>query len=103
MSTQRYIRIQEFARFHQIEESILYEFDDFGLIHLYHRTDGPCISDDDVQDCERVVRLFRDLGINKEGIEVIVRMRGQIVSLQQELRSLKSLMEQPHRRSDQSV
>jgi MerR family transcriptional regulator/heat shock protein HspR len=45
-------------------------------------------SAEDVDDLRRIQRLSRDLGVNLAGVEIILKMRRQLVALQRELESL---------------
>jgi MerR family transcriptional regulator/heat shock protein HspR len=51
-------------------------------------------SEDDVGDVRRILRLTRDLGVNLAGVEIILRMRRQMLSMQQELEELASYVRQ---------
>ena len=86
---QKYITINKFADFHQVKTTLLWEFADFGLIEITQVEDQPCIGYKDLDKCERAVRLYRELGVNKEGIEIILNMRDQIAEMQKELARLR--------------
>jgi MerR family transcriptional regulator/heat shock protein HspR len=45
-------------------------------------------SEEDVEDIRRVLRLTRDLGVNLAGVEIILRMRRQMLAMQEELEEL---------------
>lgn len=45
-------------------------------------------SPEDVDDLRRILRLSRDLGVNLAGVEIILKMRRQLVTLQQELEAV---------------
>jgi MerR family transcriptional regulator/heat shock protein HspR len=42
----------------------------------------------DVEDIQRILRLTRDLGVNLAGTEIILKMRRQMLAMQQELEEL---------------
>jgi MerR family transcriptional regulator/heat shock protein HspR len=52
-------------------------------------------SEEDVDDVRRILRLTRDLGVNLAGVEIILRMRRQMLSMQQEIEELASYSRQP--------
>lgn len=89
MTPTRYITIEEFSNLHGIEVRVLQEFMDFGLIHTHKLQEKECLTADDIDHAERLIRLYQDLGINKEGIEIILSMREQIISLNKELEALR--------------
>jgi MerR family transcriptional regulator/heat shock protein HspR len=45
-------------------------------------------STEDVEDIRRILRLTRDLGVNLAGVEIILRMRRQMLTMQEELEEL---------------
>ena len=52
-------------------------------------------SEEDVEDVRRILRLTRDLGVNLAGVEIILKMRRQMLLMQQELEELASYIHQP--------
>jgi MerR family transcriptional regulator/heat shock protein HspR len=52
-------------------------------------------SAEDVEDIRRVLRLTRDLGVNLAGVEIILRMRRQMLAMQEELEELAAYVRQP--------
>ena len=89
MATTKYISIEEFADFHHVTTKLVHEFADFGLIEISHSDEKLFIPSDYLDKCERVIRLHRDLGVNKEGIEIILEMRQKHAELQSELLRLR--------------
>ena len=63
------------------------------------RTEGRTrmYSADDVEEIRRVLRLTRDLGVNLAGVEIILKMRRQMLSMQRELEVVASHIRQPPR------
>jgi MerR family transcriptional regulator/heat shock protein HspR len=45
-------------------------------------------SSEDLDDIRRILRLTRDLGVNLAGVEIILRMRRQMLTMQDELEEL---------------
>jgi MerR family transcriptional regulator/heat shock protein HspR len=45
-------------------------------------------SPEDVEDVRRILRLSRDLGVNLAGVEIILKMRRQMLAMQGELEDL---------------
>jgi hypothetical protein len=89
MATIKYITIEEFADFHKVTTKLVYEFADFGLIEISRVEKKPCIVSKYFDKCERAIRLHRELGVNKEGIEIILDMRQKQTELQNELLRLR--------------
>ncbi len=51
-------------------------------------------SDEDVDEIRRILRLTRDLGVNLAGLEVILKMRRQMLAMQEELEELAGYVRQ---------
>ncbi len=51
-------------------------------------------SEEDVEEIRRILRLTRDLGVNLAGVEIILRMRRQMLAMQEELEELASYLRQ---------
>lgn len=45
-------------------------------------------SAEDVDEIRRILRLTRDLGVNLAGVEILLKMRRQMLAMQQELEEL---------------
>ncbi len=96
--TRKYITLQQFADFHQISVTLIMEFADFGLIEIRHTESTPCIYSDDMEKCERAIRIYKELGVNKEGIEIILEMRERQAEMQKELYRLRHLLKNMKRK-----
>ena len=90
---EKYITIREFAEFHNVNKNVLEEFAQDGIIEIHVVKQEPCILTDELDKYERIIRLYRDLGVNKEGIEIIMEMREKLDRLQNEVQYLKRQME----------
>jgi DNA-binding transcriptional MerR regulator len=90
----RYINIEEFCSHYGVEITLIQEFAEFGLVQLHVRDNREVLPDADITRLERMLRLFRDLGVNKEGIEVILNMREEIEQLRQEADQLRYRLQQ---------
>ncbi|RLD85611.1 MAG: hypothetical protein DRJ02_10070 [Bacteroidetes bacterium] len=90
--TKKYIPLQQLAKFHQVSVALITEFADFGLIEITYTENTPCVHSHDMERCERALRLYKELGINKEGIEIILEMRERQAELQEELSRLKHML-----------
>lgn len=85
----RYIAIEEFCQYHGIEVTVVREFADFGLMQLTVQNNQEFVEGAEVKRLERMLRISRDLGVNKEGIEVILNMRKQLQKLRRERENLQ--------------
>ena len=51
-------------------------------------------SEEDVEEIRRILRLTRDLGVNLAGVEIILKMRRQMLAMQDELEELVAYVRQ---------
>ncbi|WP_038032903.1 chaperone modulator CbpM [Thermonema rossianum] len=83
------IHIQRIIEYYEVPASVWDELVDFGLIPLVHTEEGDFVEEDMLGHVERVLRLALDLGVNKEGIEIICRMREELSRARRELLSMR--------------
>jgi len=55
-------------------------------------------SENDVERLNLVIELTKDLGVNKAGVDIILRMRGRLEIVQREMRDLMGLLDEDIRR-----
>ena len=79
------LKIEQLADFYNIDALVIYELADFGIIDLKRRNKQEIIPHEELERCERAVRLYSELGVNKEGIEIILEMRNKMERLQKDL------------------
>jgi len=99
MKMQSTIPLSKFCdRFH-VDIEILREFADFGLYSTVSVEGEIGIDVRDLARLEKVMSLHQALGVNKEGIDVILELRQRISGLQQELELLLGEVEKLRRYS----
>jgi chaperone modulatory protein CbpM len=89
MASTYYITIEEFSSQYGIRQELIREFMDFGLLTVHRQQEGECLVAEDTEHVARLIRLYRDLGINKEGIDIILSMREQLIQMHDELNRLR--------------
>jgi hypothetical protein len=90
----KYIAVEEFCSHHGVEVMLIREFADFGLIRLTVQENQEFVSAEEVSRLERMLRLFQDLEVNKEGIDIILQMREELKQLRQEAAQLRYRLRQ---------
>jgi MerR family transcriptional regulator, heat shock protein HspR len=55
-------------------------------------------SDDDIERLNLVIQLTKEMGVNKAGVDIILRMRNRIEALQDEMREMMRFLEDDVRR-----
>lgn len=88
MESRNLVLITQFCLHHQVEPSLISSFYDFGLIQIVELDNENYIYSDELVKVEKIIRLYEDLGINLEGIDVINTLLDQIEVLKQELLTL---------------
>lgn len=85
--------ISSVAERYQIHPQTLRMYEREGLLRPSRsRGNTRLYTDEDLGELEVILHLTRDLGINLAGVEVVLNMRGQILSLQRDLRRLLELL-----------
>ncbi|WP_194778023.1 chaperone modulator CbpM [Pararhodonellum marinum] len=78
------ITIQTFCTYHGVEDSLIYRLEEVGLINVYEIEEQKYLEEDKLSELERLVRIYKDLGLSPEGIDVVVQLLEKIDRLQQE-------------------
>ena len=68
----------------------MHSLQDFGLIELTVMDETSYIHHDQLAEAEKILRLFSELDINLEGIDVIIHLLNRIHSMQLEIQELKN-------------
>ncbi|HSJ68221.1 MAG TPA: chaperone modulator CbpM [Anditalea sp.] len=93
MEYRNLIAIETFCTYHNVENSFIYTVEDAGLIEIILVDDVYFIDEDHLSDLERIVRLYKELDINAEGIGAILQLLDRIDDLQRENDFLKKKLE----------
>ena len=89
MINKDFFTITEISEICNIETDFIKELVRFGIVEIYYREDSECVFKDAIELLKMAKRLYFDLGVNQEGIEIILSMRRQILDLQEEVEGLK--------------
>ena len=79
-----------FCTSHAIEQSFIQTLYESGLIDITFIEEDPFVPADQLEQLERIVRMYFEMDINVEGIETIVHLLQQIHLMQQEINGLKN-------------
>ncbi len=74
----------------------MYEREGFISPHRINRQ--RLYSEEDIDRLNLVIRLTKEMGVNKAGVEIILRMRNRLESLQGEMREMMRFLEDDVRR-----
>jgi hypothetical protein len=90
MQTEILIPADEFCASHHIEISFIKSLQETGLIEMTVTEDAKFIRTQQLNQLEKIVRLYYELDINLEGIETITHLLQRINNMQREIISLKN-------------
>jgi hypothetical protein len=90
MDAQQWIPANEFCASHNIEISFIRSLQENGLIEITLVEDGGFIPASQLQQLEKIIRLYYELDINLEGIETITHLLQRILTMQDEITLLKN-------------
>lgn len=74
----------------------LYEREGLVTPHRTKRT--RLYSQEDVEKLEMILRLTRELGVNRSGVEIILRLRHRLEAFQKEMEEMMNFLEEDIRR-----
>lgn len=84
MNKEKLIPANDFCSNHQIEISFISSLEENGLIEITTIEETSYIQENQLQQLERMVRLYRELNINIEGIDTISHLLKRITDLKNE-------------------
>ena len=90
MTKEEMVAASEFCRSHNVEISFLYSLSESGLLEITNVEETVFISQEQLPELEKLVRLHYDMDINLEGIEAIHHLLQQMKTMQDEMRVLKN-------------
>lgn len=89
METTKYISITTFCQYHGIESSLIFTFQDLGMVEIVEEESEYYLEEEKLSQLERMIRIYKDLGLSPEGVDVVVGLLDRIQDLQEENRRLK--------------
>jgi hypothetical protein len=83
------IALSEVCDFYHIDIEVIRDFSEFGLYPTVVVNGETEIETKYLDKLKEIISLYRALGINKEGIDVILELRERVSGLQEEIESLR--------------
>ena len=90
---QTIITLSRVCEYFHIDIKIAREFADFGLYPIVFFEGEPAIETHSIDRLKKIISLYQALGINKEGIDVVLDLREKISGLQEEIEFLQNEVE----------
>jgi hypothetical protein len=84
------IPANEFCTYHNIEISFLNSLQEAGLIEITTIEETEYIPENQLNELEKIIRLYYELDINLEGIETVMHLLQRINDMQDEITLLKN-------------
>jgi MerR family transcriptional regulator/heat shock protein HspR len=86
------------ARMLNVHPQTLRLYEREGLITPHRTKRARLYSLEDVERLAMILRLTRELGVNRSGVEIILRMRHRMEAFQREMEEMMNFLEQDIRR-----
>jgi hypothetical protein len=87
--TKQLISIHKICETYQIPDSFFDELIAYDLLPVHQKETDLMIDENQLPHIEKLMRLYFDLNINMEGIDVIINLLNQIAKMQDEINVLK--------------
>ena len=83
------LKFEEICNIYNIEPSFLKEIYNFEIITFIEEENTLWLEEDMIDKLEKVIRLHKELGVNLEGIDIIINLLEKIEKLEEELLEVK--------------
>uniref|UniRef100_UPI004047DD99 chaperone modulator CbpM n=2 Tax=Flavobacterium sp. TaxID=239 RepID=UPI004047DD99 len=90
METSDLIVVDLFCKESQIEINFIHDLEAFGLIEITAQNENKYLNKNQLGTLEKIIRLYNDLKINKEGIDIILNLQDKENQLLTEINYLKN-------------
>ena len=90
MATQDLILIETLCSQYEIEFSFINALNSEGLIMIETIEHKKYLHQDSIHDLEKMIRLYHELNVNIEGIDIIFNLLQNKIELQNELNNLRN-------------
>ena len=85
MNTSHLIPIQTICNYYKVEMSFFNKLNDIGLIEIVTIEESPFIYQDKMNEIEKMIRMYDELDVNIEGIDIVFNLLQKIDDMQNEL------------------
>jgi hypothetical protein len=90
MKPQHLISIQQFCEHYGVTEAFMNQLLSYELIKIIITDDIHFIEITQINEVEKMIRLYYDLNINLEGVDVIYNLLNQVDALKKEITTLQN-------------
>lgn len=93
MENEQLIKAELFCIHHNIEFAFIQALNEHGLIEVSFYEEVPYLFREQLKELEMITRLYLELGINLEGIDVILQLLERIRDLKEEVVLLRNRLD----------
>ncbi len=90
MENEALIPVTVFCKHYKVEATFITSLNEVGLLEITVVEEQPHLYERQLAVAERMVNLHQELGVNIEGIDVIINLLQRVEELQNELRITKN-------------
>lgn len=91
--------ISAVSRILEVHPQTLRMYEREGFVQPHRVNKQRLYSDEDIERLNLVIKLTKELGVNKAGVDIILRMRNRIEAMQNEIKEMMRFMEEDIRSS----
>jgi len=84
MEPTNHISIHTFCQYHNVESRLIFTFQELGLVEIVQEKEEFYLEEEKLAKLEQIVRLYKDLDLSPEGVEVVIGLLDKIEKLQEE-------------------
>jgi len=84
------IQAKEFCASHNIEITFINSLQEAGLIEITTISETEYLHESQLNELEKIIRLYYEMDINLEGIETVIHLLQKINDMQEEITLLKN-------------
>lgn len=89
MGAKEFIRIREFCINYGIEESFVFDLQEYEVIQIILIGDEPHLPEQELPILEKMIRMHQELEINPQGLQAVYHLLEKVNNLQEEVTVLK--------------
>lgn len=89
MEKEKFIVVQQFCQYYDVEDTFIHLLNDNGLIRLSQEKGEDYIHHEEIYLIEKYIQFYYEMNINIAGIEAISHLLTRIENLQEEIKSLR--------------
>lgn len=89
MNKENFIPIKLLCTHYQVDLSFFTNLNEYGLIEIHRMEHSEYIPAEQITEVEKMIRVYQDLHLNMEGIDVVWNLLQKIDNLQNEIMAIR--------------